>query len=603
MMNRSIFKHIYPVIYIYILIAGCAKIGSPSGGPRDKEAPVIVKSVPANSSKNFKGKKIVITFNEFVVLDKINEKFMVSPPMKVKPEISMKGKNVIIEYEDDLRDSTTYTFNFQDAIRDLNESNPINNYQFVFSTGTVIDSLSVTGNVYQATDLNPPAEALVALYIEQDDSAFVKNIPAYLSRVDKNGYFRIDNVRGGKYRLYALIDADNSKNYNLYDEEIAFLDSAILITAEKNYLPVPVDTTKTVKKDPKSQDTVIMQGEHRLFLFQPSKKLHYLTSSSRSVQYRLNYTLSLPPDTLGFDLSIPDAGISSFFMERNNENDSIQVWLTDSALYNKQIISSLVSYPFTDTAGNTALRQDTVLMRFLIPRSTRAKPKPVPFKVSSNISAGALKPGSRIVFNSQTPFRNPDTSRIRLYELDGTNRKELPFSLNRDSANSCLIRMSASLSQGKNYLFIADSASFGNIYGEQSDSTGYKFVVKSDEFYGKLVLNIRNYEGNRIVQLLTEAEKPVMEILTDKDGKVEFPLLDKGSYRVRVVYDLNGDGKWTTGDYFSRRQPEPVSYLPLEVDIKENWVRDYDWDISEMNDKKLKSSSAKSTSTRSQGRM
>jgi hypothetical protein len=138
------------------------------------------------------------------------------------------------------------------------------------------------------------------------------------------------------------------------------------------------------------------------------------------------------------------------------------------------------------------------------------------------------------------------------------------------------------------YLFIADSSSFGNIYGEQSDSTGNKFNVKTEESYGKLVLNIKNYDGKRIIQLLTEAEKPVREIRMDKDGKIEFPLLEKGSYRVRVVYDLNGDGKWTTGDFFRGRQPEPVSYLPIEVDIKENWVREYEWDISEKNSKKLK---------------
>jgi hypothetical protein len=603
MMNRSIFKHIFPVIYLYILIAGCAKIGSPSGGPKDKVQPLIVKSIPPNSSKNFRGKKIVITFNEFVVLDKINEKFMVSPPMKIKPVVSMKNKNVIIEYEDDLRDSTTYTFNFQDAIRDLNENNPIENYQFVFSTGPVIDSLSVTGNVYQANDLNSPAEVLVSLYIEQDDSAFVKSIPGYLSRVDKNGYFRIDNVRGGKYRLYALKDADNSKNYNLNDEELAFLDSAIMVTPENNYLPLPVDTVKVVKTNLKTQDTVVKKGEHRLFLFQPGKKLHYFTSSSRSVPYKLVYTLSLPPDTLGFDFSIPGTAANSFFVERSRDNDTIQVWLTDSALYSQQIITSLITYPFTDTTGNTTRRQDTVMMRFLTPRSTRAKPKPVPFKVSSNITSGTLRPGSLVVFNSQTPFRKPDTSRIRLYEVDATNRKKLPFNLEQDSANSCLMRMRASFARGSNYLFIADSASFGNIYGEQSDSTGNKFTVKSDESFGKLVLNVRNYEGSRIIQLLTETEKPVREILMEKDGKVEFPLLDKGSYRVRVVYDLNGDGKWTTGDFFTRRQPEPVSYLPLEVDIKENWVRDYDWDISEMNSKKLKSPAAGSSSTRSQGRM
>jgi hypothetical protein len=594
MIERRILKHIFTVVSVYFMIAGCAKISSPSGGPKDKEPPVIVKSVPLNGSKNFSGKKIVITFNEFVTLDKISEKFMVSPPMTSKPVVSLKGKSVFIEYDEELTDSTTYTFNFQDAIRDLNEGNAINNYQFVFSTGPVIDSLSVTGNVFQANDLNPPESTLAALYIESDDSAFIKNIPAYISRADKNGYFRIDNVRPLKYKLYALKDVDNSKNFNLYDEEIAFLDSSVMVTTERNYLPVTADTSKMKGSNLKSADTVLLQGEYKLFLFQHLKKQHYLTSSARSMPYKLNYALSLPPDTMGFDFIIPGASANSFFIERSKENDSIQIWLTDSTLYSRQMINSVIRYPYTDTAGSTALRQDTVIMRFLTPRSPRGKSKLTIFKVNTNISSGYLKPGQQIAFSSQTPFRKPDTSRIRLFELEGTNKIKLPFRMNQDSLNSCLIKLTASLKQGKSYLFIADSLSFGNIYGDQSDSTGNKFTVKNEDSFGKLVLNIKNYEGHRIIQLLTDSEKPVSEIQMVKDGKVEFPLLDRGKYLVRVVYDINSDGKWTTGDFFYGRQPEPVSYLPMEIDIKENFFLDFDWDISEKNIKKLKITPSKS---------
>jgi hypothetical protein len=516
--------------------------------------------------------------------------------MATKPDVLIRGKNVIIEYDEDLRDSTTYTFYFQDAVRDLNEGNAISNYQFVFSTGPVIDSLSVTGNVYKASDLNPPEATLVMLYIEQEDSAFVGNLPAYIAMADKNGYFRIDNVSARQYRIYALKDADNSKNFNLADEEIAFLDSAILVTPEKNWLPVPEDTLKLKPEDMKAADTIILQGDYKLYLFQHQKKLHYLTSSSRSMAYRLNYAFSLPPDTIGFKFSIPAAGPDSYFIESNKAGDSIRVWITDSTVYSQQIINTLLQYPFTDSAGITALKEDTIKMRFMTPRTTRSKTKPAPYKVTSNLASGTMKPSGQIVFNSQTPFRLPDTSRIRLYESDGKARIRIPYSLNIDTLNSCRMTLTGKLAVNKDYLFIADSASFGNIYGEQSDSTGNKFTVKSEESYGKLTLNITNYPGNRIIQLLTESEKPVSEIQMDSDGKAEFPLLEKGTYRVRVIYDLNNDGKWTPGDFRTKSQPEPVSYLPVDVDIKENWVRDYDWDISEKNIKKLKSATVQSRS-------
>jgi hypothetical protein len=586
-MTRSIFKHIFPVLPVFILIAACAKISSPTGGPRDKEPPYVVKSMPVNGAINFKEKRITITFNEYVTLDKITDKFMVSPPMNKKPKVFLRGKNVIVEYEDNLHDSTTYTFYFQDAIRDLNEGNPVENYQFVFSTGSVIDSLSVTGNVYNALNLDPPEKTLVLLHRDLEDSAVMKRLPDYISKVDKKGYFRIDNVKGGTYRLYALKDADNSKNFNLADEEIGFMNSPVEITAEKNYTPVKPDTIKIKPGKVKTADTAIITGEYKLILFQPPKKNHYITSSSRSMPYKLTYTLSLPPDSMGFNFSIPGTDSNSYFMERSRENDTIIIWMTDTALYSRQQIITLFTYPFTDTTGNLIQKQDTIQMRFLIPRSTRARAKPAPFRVASNISAGSIKPGWQIVFKSQTPFRVPDTSRIRLYVTEEKNRTKVPFSFIRDRLNSCQLALNIQPEKGKNYLFIADSAAFGNIYGEQSDSTGTRFVVRDEKTFGSLLFNIKNYEGNRIIQLLSAEGKLTGEKKMKKDGKVEFKYLDQGKYRLRVIYDFNGDGKWTTGDFITGKQPEPVSYYNQELYIKEGWDEDQDWDISEQNIKKI----------------
>lgn len=604
MEKTGILRYIAYVVSGFMLAAGCAKISSPSGGPRDTEPPVVLKSVPENGARNFRGSRIVISFDEYVVLDKINEKFMVSPPMKRMPEIRIRGKDIVIRYEEELRDSTTYTFYFQDAVRDLNEGNPINNFQFVFSTGPFIDSLSVTGNVLKADDLNPPEATLVVMYIQKEDSAFIREIPSYIAVADKNGYFRIDNVAAREYRLYALKDADNSKNFNLPDEEIAFLDSTISVTPEKNWIPPGRDTLRLLRQLPgktKSADTIVLQGDYKLYLFQHEKKIRYLTSSSRGAAYRLNYTLSLPPDSLGFHFSIPGAAPGSYFTESNKGGDSIRVWIADTAQYNRPLITSVIKYPFTDSSGVNVLREDTVMMRYIFPRTpARGRIKPAPFRFTTNISTASLKPGEALVFTSQTPFRKPDTSRIRLYELEGGDRKKIPFSLDIDSTNSCRISMKGKLGMNKNYIFIADSESFGNIYGEHSDSSAYKFTVKGEESYGKLVLDINNHEGSRIIQLLTEEGKIVREVFMNKDGRLEFPLLDKGVYQVRVIYDLNNDGKWTPGDFHAGRQPEPVSYMPQIIEIKENWVLEYVWDISEKNVKSVRKTPP---GTKTRGRM
>jgi Bacterial Ig-like domain/Polysaccharide lyase family 4, domain II len=588
LMRRSILKQVITVIVAYTLIASCAKVSSPAGGPKDREPPVIIKSTPPNGSKFYTEQKFEITFNEYVVLDKISDKFIVSPPMKKKPEVSIKGKSVVVEYEDKLRDSTTYTFNFQDAVRDINEGNVYNNLQFVFSTGPVIDSLSVTGNVLNAFVLDFPDNPLILLYKNLADSAVKKSIPDYISRTDKNGYFRINNVREGKYRLYALKDQDNSMNFNLRDEEMAFLNEPVVISPEKNYILPVKDTVRVKKPVTKSADTIVLKGEYKLILFQHEKTMHYLTSSSRNLPYLLTYTLSIPPGDRTFDFSIPGISKDSYFMERSRNNDTMQVWLTDSSLYATQLINTLLRYPYTDTTGAIISREDSIAMRFLAPRSARAKAKPPKYTVRTNLTAGPLRSGEKIVIESPTPFRPPDTSRIRIYELKETQKIRIPYNLINDSTNSRRISISAGFAPGKNYLYIADSAAYGDIYGEHTDSTGNKISIREEKSFGKLTLNVKGYEGSRIIQLLDKNEKLVSEKRMSRDGKIEFPMLDKGTYRVRVIYDLNNDGKWTTGNFNLGLQPEPVSFYPKEIEIKENWDFDQDWDITAMNIKKLK---------------
>jgi hypothetical protein len=565
-------------------------MNSPTGGPKDKAPPVVVKSVPENGAKNFKDKKLIITFNEYVVLEKINEKFMVSPPMKNKPNILIRGKNLNVEFEDELKDSTTYTFYFQDAIRDLNEGNILDNYQFVFSTGRIIDSLSVTGRVFNAFNLEVPENTLVLLYRDMADSSVKKQLPEFISKVDKNGNFRIDNIRNGTYRLYALKDIDNSKNYNVIEEEFAFLDAPVDVTPEKNYLPVIKDTAKIKSAKAVIADSSLQVSGPTLILFAAKKKAHYLTSSDRSSLYKLVYTLSLPPDSMKFEFSIPEAGKDSYFIEKSRNSDTIRIWLTDSTLYKQSQIKTLISYPFTDTTGFLAQKKDTVLMRFLAPRPTRGKVKRAPLKITNSLSSGSIKPGQQIILTSETPFKKPDTSRIRLYELIKENKSKIPFRLISDSANSCRYIMTAKLTGGKSYLFIADSAAFGNIYGEYCDSTGIKFSIMEAKSYGALVINIKNVESTSIIQLLDKAEKLIMEKQIKSSDRVEFPLLEKGFYRLRIVFDINGDGKWTTGDFTEKRQPEPVSYYSKEIEIRTDWTVEENWVLGEKNfkDQKLR---------------
>lgn len=588
MIERIVRRYSF-MIPVMIMAFGCAKMNTPSGGPKDKDIPVILKSVPENGALNFTGREIVVTFNEFVVLDKISEKFMVSPPMKKRPEIFVRGKGVHIEYDDELKDSTTYTFYFQDAIRDLNEGNAINNYQFVFSTGNYIDSLSVTGNVYSGLNLDPPENTMVLLYSQPDDSSVIKQIPDYITRSESNGEFRIDNVRPGTYRLYALDDADNSKNYNSRDEFFAFYAKPIQVTPETSFLPQIKDTTALKPSaDGKVPVKPVVTGEYPLIIFQAEKRLHYLASSLRKQAFQINYILSLPPDTMGFEFSIPGASPDGWFIENSRGKDSITVWLTDSTLYNRPEIETVIRFPFTDTLGITDVKYDTLQMRYIAPRAARSKTlKRIPYKVNTGIT-GQERPDKRITITALSPFLPPDTSRISLYEMLKEQRKRQPFSLVRDTSGSCRYFMDTRLNPGKNYLLITDSAAFSSIYGEYSDSAGVRFSVLPPESYGKLILDLRGYKGSKIIQLLDTQEKLVRQVHQKDTIRLEFPLLEKGKYRARAIFDIDNNGEWTTGDFDLHRQPEPVTYYPEEIEIKENWEVVNPWTLSPDNYKEGK---------------
>lgn len=607
-MYRRIIAALPQWVAIITVLISCAKISSPAGGPRDKTPPAVVKSTPPNATKNFRGNKIETEFDENIVLDNINDKFMVSPPMKKKPRVLSRGKSVLVEFDEKLKDSTTYTFYFQDAIKDLNEGNILPNFQVVLSTGPVIDSLSVTGNLYYANNLEVPEKTQIIMFRNLDDSAVKKLLPEYITRVDPTGYFRIDNVRPGSYRLFGLKDNDNSKNYNLPDEEFAFMDSVISVTSEKNYLPpppIPVDTVKVKKQLAKNASAVKdtakkvepppLKGDYPLFLFAAAKKAHYLASSKREQKYQLLYVLSIPPDTMKFDFYIPDKDKSSYFTESSRNRDSLTVWLTDSSLYSLDKIQTILTYPFTDSAGITGYKLDTVRMLFTFPkvkpsRSAKAAKvkKPTKFTFETNIRSGNLKPGQTIFFNSKTPFNVPDTAHIKLYELVQRSRIKLPYEFVKDSLISTRFYMKTKVDVGKKYLFVADSGAISNIYEEYSDSVGINFVVKDPESYCKLTLNVRNYDGDRIIQLLDKSEKIIAQTYMKKDGKVVFSLLETGVYRARVIYDLNGDKKWTTGDFGLRRHPEPVTYYPTEIELKTGWNLEQDWDIGDKNFKDYK---------------
>ena len=580
-------------------------MGSPTGGPKDRTPPVVLKTIPEAYSTNFKGRRITITFDEYVTLDNINENLIISPPLSSRPKVWLKGKSVIVDMQEDLKENFTYTFNFQNAIKDLNEGNVLEGYQFVVATGAVIDSLSVTGNVYYAENLEIPEKIFVLMHTNLADTAVKKSAPDYVGMVDRFGYFRINNVRAGSFNLYALKDLNNNKRYDLADEEIAFLNNPIEISADSSWIPVVKDTTTVPKPPPpvkttpgqntqaKAADTIALEGKYKLFMFKKISSTQYLKSSQRSLKNRLDFAFALPPPPdMTAEFSLSGFAENSFITERSVNKDTLLVWLIDTTLIETNPLPARIRYPFTDTTGAVVYKTDTINMRYTEPRAprgaTRQEEVRLPLTVHNNFSSG-IKPGEKLVLRSETPLVESDTSMMRLFEIGEKDTLKIPFLLQKDSVTTTKYIVETELLQAKRYLFVADSGAFKDVYNISSDSIGIRFSLKSEDVYGKLSFNIQNVEEAIVVQLLDKAEtKVIAEVRMTGSGKAIFPLLDPGTYRAKIIFDADNNGKWTSGDFDAKRQPEKVTYYPDEIEVRAKFEIEQDWDAGMQNNKNQK---------------
>ena len=582
------------------LIVACAKIASPTGGPRDRRPPVVMGTLPEMYSTNFKGKRILITFDEYVTLDNINENLIISPPLQSRPKVWLKGRSVVVDLQEDLKEDHTYTFNFQNAIKDLNEGNVLEGCVFVVSTGPTLDSLSVTGNVYYAENLETPEKVFVLMHRNLADTAVRKSLPDYIGVIDKFGYFRINNISPGSYKLYALKDADNNKRYSSDNEEFAFAGQVIEVSADNSWIPVVEDDTTAVAEPlPEGAaisqngqtgiaDTIVPIGENQLFMFKKASEARYLMSPQRKLKNQLEFAIPLPPESMPFEFSIPGAGEGSFIIERSVKKDTLIVWLTDSTLIDENPLRGEITYPFTDSSNVIISKTDTVNLRYVEPGSPRrgaVEQKRVALVIRNNFSAsGGAKPGQKFIFSSGTPLIEPNIAQMKLFDIT-KDTTQVPFSLQKDSLTATKYFLETKILPEKKYLFVADSGAFRDVYDSCSDSIGIIISLKSIESYGNLSFNIKNTEGPLIVQLLDNTEKLIMETRMYGDGKAEFPLLDPTTYRARIIFDADNNGIWTSGDFDKERQPEQVTYYENEIEVKANFDIGQDWDAGKRNEK------------------
>ncbi len=343
--------------FLSIMGSGCAQVGIPTGGPRDSTPPVLLNSTPPNKTIHFTENRIVLTFDEYVHLQDLQKSLLVAPEPKIIPNVTSKLKTVTIKIRDTLQPNTTYSFQFGNAIQDINENNPLHDFTYVFSTGSYIDSLTFNGSVIIAETGNPDSTLIAMLYKNLDDSAVYKQKPRYVARLDSSGNFHFKNLASGTYHLYALKDESGQKMYNNPSQLFAFADSAINISTEVN--PVKLyaySEGQYVKPTSKTAIPAKKSAEKLLKYSTP------VSSGSQDLLSPLTITFAVPLQN--FDSSkikltdtlfntVPSAVIS---IDTAQTQITIRNNWTEDAKYKLVIAKGFA----TDTLGDELLKSDTI---------------------------------------------------------------------------------------------------------------------------------------------------------------------------------------------------------------------------------------------------
>jgi len=608
--RRNIFKREwFGIMVVALCIYACANRGYPEGGPKDETPPQVVEEVPLSYTTNFKAKRVNIYFDEFVQLNDINNKFIFSPPVKKDPKVSLKGKYVQVAIPDSLRENTTYSLDFADAIVDNNESNPLGFYRYVFSTGERIDTLELGGTVVNAESYEPVMGVLVALYEKSGDSIPLKELPDYIARTDSSGNFRLTNLREGHYRVMAIEDANRDKMYTPESEMFAWMDTTVFPVVEP---ATRVDTfhviEKIVEADTILRDSIVRMdylayGPSNLYLRLFLEKLTqlYLVEDDRKEREQLNFIFSIPGEN-GLEVTLWDTLATEplpqdwYFKEHSAGNDTLTLWIKDSTVYKKDTLNVILSYMRSDSTGQWERYSDTARYTFRAKEKKEGKskkkdedaPKVEFLEIKSNIS-GDLDLGARLYLEFSRPINKSTLDSIRVLEKVDTVYQLIPFQVVEDSLRVRRVFVDAAWKAGGEYQLQIDSATIYDIYGRFNDKLEKKFKVRTEEYYGKIMVNVRGVDCPTIVQLYkaengkSENGKRTYNVVQSKvveqDGEVVFPLLPEGKYCVRAILDRNGNGVWDTGLYLKHRQPEEIVYLRGEIAVKQNFDVEQDFDI------------------------
>lgn len=515
-------------------LASCASSGSLEGGPRDVDPPKLLEEKSTHNFQTlYSDRAFSLTFDEFIVLKDPIKQIVVSPPLTYIPKTSVRGKTLFFSFNEKevIRENTTYTVNFGEAIQDLHENNKLVNFRFVFSTGEIIDSLAIKGSVIDAATQKPAPNATVLLYDNLEDSAFIKEKPFYFARTDKEGVFKIENIKSDTFRIFAITDENISYTYNEGSEALAYRDSLIF--------PEDLDSTKTIA-------LTLTTPLSRLRVFDVLSKQFGKSVVKFNRAVDLPFPVSFTDNQLKYYSSFAGDSLSIWYQGDIAPKDSFEIFLPFDTLKvivpdtSKKIAAFM---PRFISGSNTLYGNDTIRIQF-------------------NHPVGAFDPSKLSV---------TDSSKVVLSEV-------------QYFFDTLSLKIPAAQFYAGEFRIFAPANTFTDIFGQSfADSLHLKFQIPGEDKLSGLVVNLSGLDStSQYIVYLMENNNTVSSFAIKDISSTQktFNKLRPGEYRLEIVEDKNLNGVRDQADFWLRRQAEVVKTFPIEK-LRENWTIEADINFKE----------------------
>ena len=535
-----------------LLVSSCADERPPTGGRKDSIPPKIKYAYPENKSLNFHNEKIKIRFQEFIQQSLDPKEIVISPPLDTKPKFLVNGKNLIISLKSKLKENTTYTINFGDAIKDNNEGNIFKNFTYVFATGPILDTAAISGTIANVTDPKDVDNLLICLYPADSIDGITKSKPYYFAKSDKNGIFAINNIHSGVYNIYGLKDQNLNYKYDQSDELIGFIDSTILLS-DSSKLKLNLNVFLSTNNKPRFTDAISMGPGRVLIIYNSPVK-----------------TLNVNSDLLS----------SADIVETNTQKDSITYWFAN--IYDKKMRLNLIA--------NDSLSDSTTidLKTFNKDSTNNYKKYSLSFEsqLIKNDSSGkaiankpVLSPFKPLILLLSRPVDSIDKNKRIEIVNDSTKKGDnIDFSLNVKTKRA--ITISYPQSEKTPYTLVIPDSTFLDIFGWWNRKMYYKWNSDAAENYGNIMLNLKfeHPEKYYVIKILDMDNKAIETLfyVGNQEKKVTLKNIKAGTYHIQVIEDRNQNGEWDSGDFSRKLQPEKIINFRESYEVKGSWDLEID---------------------------